>query len=93
MSACKKLKIENSSNIGKEENCICGKMENMSHIYYCYGTKENLPYEKLYNGKLKEQETIMRRFRNNMEIRKKLIHEIAGRSANFCKDISNGINR
>ena len=35
----------------------------------------------------------MRRFRNNMEIRKKLIHEIAGRSANFCKDISNGINR
>ena len=85
--------IEIPANIGKEENCICGKMENMSHIYYCYGTKENLPYEKLYNGKLKEQETIMRRFRNNMEIRKKLIHEIAGRSANFCKDISNGINR
>ena len=85
--------IEIPANIGKEEKCICGETENMSHVYYCYGKKENLSYEKMYNGKLKEQVMIMTRFRNNMKIRENFIHEIAGRSANFCTDISNGINR
>ena len=29
--------IEIPANIGKDENCICGKQEKMSHIYDCYG--------------------------------------------------------
>ena len=35
----------------------------MSHVYYCYGEKENLSYEKLYNGKLKKQVMIMAGFK------------------------------
>ena len=81
------------ANIGKQEKCICGDIEKMSHIYYCYGKEEKLPYENVYNGKLKDQEKIMNIFRNNMKIRETIIHEIAGRSTNFCPDISNGINR
>ena len=56
----------------------------MSHIYYCYGGEEKISYEKVYNGKLKEQEKILKKFRNNMKIRETYIHEIAGQSANFC---------
>ena len=32
--------IEIPANIGKEEKCICGETENMSHVYYCYGEKK-----------------------------------------------------
>ena len=71
----------------------CGEKENMSHIYHCYGGEEKILYEKVYNGKLKEQEHILNKFRNNMKIRETIIHEIAGQSANFCTDISNGIDR
>ena len=85
--------IEIPANIGKDEKCICGKQEKMSHIYYCYGGEGKISYEKVYNGKLKEQEEILNKFRNNMKIRQTKLHEIAGQSANFCTDISNGIDR
>ena len=68
-------------------------MENMSHIYNCrkINNEENsVKFEKIYNGKLEEQVTIMKKFRNNMGIREKYIHVIASRSANICKVISNG---
>merc|ERR1711954_604984 len=81
--------IEIPSNIGKEEKCIRGKIESMSHIYYCYGGEKEIHYEKVYNGKLIEQEKILNSFRDNMKIRETKVHEIASRSTNFCNDISN----
>ena len=85
--------IEIPSNIGKEEKCICGKIESMSHIYYCYGGEKEIHYEKVYNGKLIEREKVLNSFRDNMKIRETKIQEIASRSTNFCNDISNGIHR
>ena len=81
------------SNFGKEAKCICGEIENMLHIYNCrkLNKGENLiNFEKIYNGKLTEQVTILKKFRNNMEVREKFIHVIASRSTNHCKVFSNG---
>ena len=85
--------IEIPVNFGKDEKCICGEKEKMSHIYYCYGGEKEIHYEKVYNGKLIEQEKILNSFRDNMKIRETKVQEIASRSTNFCNDISNGIHR
>ena len=72
--------FEISSNFkSKTENkslCYCGESENMKHIYECEHFDKEKPtmnYESVYNGNVKQQITVMRRFKNNNEIRKQLI--------------------
>ena len=59
------------SNFGnKNEKCLCGAEENMSHIYSCHQLnekKESISFEELDNGKLKDQIEILSRFELNME--------------------------
>ena len=56
-----------------ETKCICGKKEEMAHIYKCLILSENkeptTKYEKIYNGNLKEQLLVYRKFMKSMEIR------------------------
>ena len=60
------------ANFGGESKCICGQKEENSHVYTCRkinAEKENIKFEKVYNGTLIEQFEISKRFRNNMEKR------------------------
>ena len=53
--------IDIPSNYGKNSNYKCGEKETMSYIYKCNllnKTKENINFEKIYNGRLTEQEEI-----------------------------------
>ena len=62
------------TNFGGKSKCICGQNEENSHIYTCKiinEEKENVKFEKVFNGTLTEQVKILERFRNNMEIRAK----------------------
>ena len=53
--------------------------------------QERIEFEKVFNGKLSEQEQILKEFRNNMKIRENNTHVIDNnQSANLCTDISNG---
>ena len=65
-------RIEN--NFGnKEEKCICGAIETMAHIYYCKSLNQNepeTPYDRIYNGNLKSQIEILKRFEKNLEVSK-----------------------
>ena len=59
----------------KEEKCTCGEIETMQHIYYCNiinQSKTEISYNLLYNGNLKSQIQIFRRFENNMELRQEI---------------------
>ena len=55
---------------GKDEKCVCGAIETMSHIYYCESLNEKKPniiYNELYNGNLNNQIQIYRRLETNIE--------------------------
>ena len=59
----------------KEEKCICGEIETMQHIYSCNvinQSKIEISYNLIYNGNLKSQIEIFRRFEKNMEIRQEI---------------------
>ena len=59
----------------KEEKCICGKSENMDHIYSCNNLNQNKPeisYNKIYNGNLKSLIEVYERFKQNFEIRNQI---------------------
>ena len=59
----------------KEEKCICGALETMQHIYCCEYLNQEKPeisYESIYNGNLKTQMEIFKRFRNSLESRNKI---------------------
>ena len=63
------------SNFGSVSKCVCGQNEDMKHIYNCEKLnqeKESFKFEKIFTGSLKEQVEIMKRFRNNIEIRNKI---------------------
>ena len=48
----------------KDEKCLCGAEEILSHIYLCQAInkeKPELPYNEIYNGNLKTQLKIFRR--------------------------------
>ena len=50
--------------------CFCGSTENMQHIYSCEllnSEKEDLSYNCLYKGTLKQQLKVFNRFQNNFE--------------------------
>ena len=56
----------------KEDKCICGAIEDMAHIYFCKSLNQNEPeiiYEKIYNGNLKSQVEVYKRFKKNLETR------------------------
>ena len=52
----------------------------MKHIYECEilneNEKPNIPYEKIFNGNIKQQIEVYRKFKQNMEKRKNNIMEI-----------------
>ena len=59
----------------KEEKCVCGKLENMSHIYTCELLNEKktmISYDEIYNGCLNNQIEIFRRIENNLDERRKM---------------------
>ena len=63
------------NNFGKEEKCVCGKFENMSHIYSCEilnKKKTKISFDEIYNGNLHNQIEIFRRIENNLEERRKM---------------------
>ena len=49
----------------KKEECPCGQVENMKHLYNCKHLnieEESIPYEIIFFDNVKEQKTIMKRF-------------------------------
>ena len=55
-----------------ENRCVCGKIEEMKHIYEC--TELNVKrievrYEKIFDGTISEQKEILQRFRENLKTR------------------------
>ena len=59
----------------KEEKCVCGALESMQHIYYCEilnQKKPELSYDLIFNGNLKSQIEIFRKFTKNLETREEL---------------------
>ena len=67
--------IDIGNNFGRNERCImCGKNEDMSHIYQCEYLNEQqlkIEYEKIFNGNLIEQTKVFRIFEQNMKRRNK----------------------
>ena len=65
--------IEIGNNFGKNENCMfCKTKEDMNHIYSCKylnKKKNEIPYERIFNGSLSEQLKILKIFEQNMKIR------------------------
>ena len=58
----------------KEEKCVCGNLENISHIYSCKSLNKNefrILFNEFYNGNLEQQIEIFKRLENNLEMRKK----------------------
>ena len=59
----------------KEEKCICGSLETMSHIYSCESinqTKIKTNYEHIYNGNLRKFLEIFRRMKTNLKTRQEI---------------------
>ena len=68
------------SNYGKkEEKCICGREENLTHIYSCRKLNKIEPkitYNQIYNGNLNTKLEIFRRIEINLEIRNQIKEDI-----------------
>ena len=64
-----------------EYKCKCGKKEDMIHIYECElyneGEQNKLPYEKIFNGNLREQLNVYKKFRQNLQKREQRIEIIS----------------
>ena len=64
----------------KQTLCVCGENEDMQHIYNCEilnkEKQEKLPYEKIYNGNLKQQIDIFKIIKQNLEHREIMIAEM-----------------
>ena len=60
----RKINIPDNFSSKSEYKCACGKPENMQHIYHCEQFNEQIepivPYERIFNGKLKEQIEVYR---------------------------------
>ena len=55
--------------------CFCGNIEDMNHIYECElfsSEKQNISYEKIYNGDIHEQTEVFRRMENCLDKRKSI---------------------
>ena len=68
-----------SNFVSKEKNnikCICENIEEMKHIYECQylnETKPDIQYEAIFHGTIHEQKKILKRFKNSLENREKLL--------------------
>ena len=64
------------NNFGKkEEECVCGTLETMSHIYSCESLnqkKSRIEYDRIYNGNLENIKEILTRMKANLETRIRL---------------------
>ena len=65
----------NFSSSSEKIECLCGEIENMEHVYKCEKEVE-LPYEKVYNGNIKEQSEILRIFEKQLDRRKTKLDEL-----------------
>ena len=67
----------NFKNNDNQSKCPCGCIEDMKHIYECEilneNEKPNIQYEKIFNGNIKQQIEVYRKFKQNMEKREKLM--------------------
>ena len=64
--------VELPDNYGKVETCICGKKEDMKHVYSCNMlSKEEIEiqYENIYNGNIYKQRKVLKRFEENLKKR------------------------
>ena len=65
----------------KRTLCVCGEKEDMQHIYNCEllnkEKQEKLPYDRIYNGNLKQQIEIFKIFKQNLEHREIMIAEMS----------------
>ena len=52
----------------EEVGCSCGELETMEHIYS--SNSEEIPFEKIYNGTIKEIEGVLRKFNKTIDKRK-----------------------
>ena len=68
--------VEIPDNYGKQETCICGKQQNMNHIYNCEILNQEeitIQYENIYNGNIHNQRKVLKRFENNLKARNHII--------------------
>ena len=91
MFSLKNGMVQIPSNFGKpEEKCFCGERENMPHIYSCQMLNEKqpeIPFEKLNNGSISDQNRIYQRFENNMKIRNQIKEMMEEANKNKQKNI------
>ena len=62
-----------------DRKCICGKLENMEHIYYCKKlnkTEMMIEYEHIYKGNIENMKIILKRIEENMKKREEFSHVI-----------------
>ena len=62
--------------MNRDKLCICGKTENLKHVYYCdllNSTNIIYSYDKIYNGTTKEQYNILTRMKLNLTTRERII--------------------
>ena len=65
---------ENFSKSKLKENCICGQIESLEHIYSCkiLNTEENgIPFEEIYSNNMKNQIEVLRKIEKSLENRNK----------------------
>ena len=68
--------VDIPDNYGKQETCICGKQQNMNHIYNCEILNQEeitIQYENIYNGNIHNQRKVLKRFENNLKARNHII--------------------
>ena len=59
-----------------QTKCVCGELEDNLHIYECelYNVEqhETIPFMKIYNGNLSQQNEVFKQFMKNMDTREKM---------------------
>ena len=72
----KMINIPSNFSSNCEMKCGCGQIETMKHIYECEMLNKNennvIPYEKVYNGNLRQKIEVYKRFKKIWMNREKL---------------------
>ena len=70
------INIPNNFSSKCDFKCVCGQREDIKHVYICEklnGQKQPIiQYEKIFNGNLKEQIEVYRKFEQNLAKREQL---------------------
>ena len=68
------------SNFGGECECLCGEKETMEHLYNCEHLSETkemkIPFKEIYNGNIKKQIEVYRKFKKNLVQRNERMNNI-----------------